>query len=729
MSDHDAALRTLCEACGVATGYHEISGRWIETPRAALVALLAALGVRAASAADCDAERERLERVRWQTLLEPVNLIEAGCGGPAAGLRLPDTRLDSSLRWRLGLESGESREGRVRVGDLPVSETHTIDGECVRVRWLHVGDPLPPGYHRLEIAPEWNEAPREALVVSAPVRCWRPDGFDDGARAWGLAVQLYALRSSRNWGIGDFGDLARLADFAAGQGADLIGLNPLHALFPEAPERASPYSPSSRCWLNPVYIEVEAVPEVRDDASIRARIGTPAFRERLAALRSGDLVDHAGVVAVKFEVLREAWRRFVHVELEPGAERGRAFLAFRARGGRELRLHALFEAIQARCHAENPSVCGWPAWPEPLRDPASPAVSTFESEHADEVGFREYLQWLAATQLAGVADHCAALGMRIGLYRDLAVSVDGGGSDAWIGRGLHALGIGIGAPPDDFNRQGQDWGLPPPVPERSRALGHAPFIRALRANMRAAGALRIDHVMQLMRLFWVPRGLGAAQGGYVGYPLDELAAIVALESHRNRCLVIGEDLGTVPDPVRRMMARRGVLAYRLLYFERAGDGGFRSAHAFERDALVAASTHDLPTLAGWWSGEDIGLREVLGLLPPEFPPERLRIERERDRQRLLVTVGRDLATIPALLEPALNAAIHAHLASSPCCLMTVQLEDLLASTGQANLPGTVDVHPNWRRRLPVAVEAIEAVPGVREILAAVAARRGRREGG
>lgn len=726
MSDPDAALKALCEACGVAVGYHEISGRWVETPRETLIHLLETLGVRVPGAGDFETALREFERGRWARMLEPVHLIEAGCGGPAIGLRLPETRLEEALQWRLMLESGEVRTGIRRVGDLPTSEEHRVDGVRHHVRWLHLGEPLPAGYHRLRVTQDGAAGDAlEALVVSAPVRCWRPDGFEGGARAWGLAVQLYALRSADDWGIGDFGTLARLADFAAARGADLIGLNPLHALFPDEPARASPYSPSSRCWLNPVYIDVEAVPDVRDDAALRQRITAQAFRDRLAALRATELIDPAGVLATKLEVLRLAWRRFVREELGAQTPRGQAFRAFQHEGGGALRRFALFEAIQSYRHAQDERTWGWPVWPEALRDPASPAVLGFESAHRDEVEFREYLQWLAAAQLAAVAAHCASLGMRIGLYRDLAVSVDPGGSDVWTGRAHYADDTGIGAPPDDFNRQGQDWGLPPPLPERLRELGHAPFVRALRANMRDAGALRIDHVMQLMRLFWVPRGRGAEAGGYVAYPLDELAAIVALESHRNRCMVIGEDLGTVPDPVRRMMDRRGMLAYRLLYFERDGTGEFLAADAFPPDALVAASTHDLPTLSAWWSGEDVALREVLGLLPPEFAAPRLLAERAQDRARLLRALGRDPSEADAPMHAGLSAAIHRHLASTPCCLMTVQLEDLLGVTSQANLPGTVDVHPNWRRRLPVTVEALGTLEDVRTVLDAVASQRGR----
>lgn len=328
------------------------------------------------------------------------------------------------------------------------------------------------------------------------------------------------------------------------------------------------------------------------------------------------------------------------------------------------------------------------------------------------------------------AARCRERGMAIGLYLDLAVSVDRSGSDAWSFPGCFAASASVGAPPDDFNLSGQDWGLPPLLPQALREHGHEPFVLALRANMRHAGALRIDHVMGLMRLYWVPRGAGARDGAYVHYPLDELLAIVKLESHRNRCIVVGEDLGTVPDAVREALATAGVLSYRLLYFQRDASGGFLPPQDYPRDALVAIGTHDLPTLAGWWQGRDIVLREGLGLFPDEATRDRHRSERALDRMRLLDALARAGrlpadADIEALAQNPLSAtlveAIHGWLAACPSRLMMVQPEDWLGVVEQNNLPGTVDEHPNWRRKLPLTVEALRA-DAAGAYLAAVLAR-------
>lgn len=725
MSDPDELLRRVCGALGISVGYHQICGRYVDTPRETLWALVAALGVRVDHPEALGGALVRIEVERWEQCVEPVVLMESDRDDQQVRVSVPKSHAGGHVSWRLTEESGAVVSGECALSSLPMSGENWIDGRGFEARMLAPGRRLPAGYHRIEVRID-GRAPREALVVSAPQRCWRPPEVETGGRAWGLSVQLHSLRSSRNWGIGDFGDLYALLGFAAQQGADLVGLNPLHALFGCDPERASPYSPSSRCWLNPLYIEIDAVPDVLEDAALRARIDHPDFQARLERLRSVELIDHRGVAAAKHDLLRAAWGSFMRRHLGHGTDRERAFRAFQASAGAGLRRFAQFEAIQGELHRRDPGVWGWPVWPEPLRDPGSDAVARFAQERLDEIEYHEYLQWIARLQFERVAHRCVELGMAIGLYADLAVSVDPGGSDTWGGQVHYALEFGVGAPPDDFNRTGQSWGLPPLHPVRLREAGYAPFVEALRANMRGAGAIRIDHVMSLMRLFWIPRGGQAAAGGYVGYRLDEMAAIVALESHRNGCAVIGEDLGTVPDEVRSMMWQRGLLAYRLLYFERYPNGDFRWHADFPRDALVSVGTHDLPPLAEWWTGKDVDVRDALGLLPPEHPAQRLRDERRLDRERLVRALGRDPDGANAPIGPDLAAAVHGYLASTPSVVMTVQMEDLLLLTDQANLPGTVDEHPNWRRKLPLPLDRLGDDPGLMQVVEAVASRRGLR---
>ncbi|MEO5698703.1 MAG: 4-alpha-glucanotransferase, partial [Burkholderiaceae bacterium] len=390
---------------------------------------------------------------------------------------------------------------------------------------------------------------------------------------------------------------------------------------------------------------------------------------------------------------------------------GSAFDRFRAEHGVSLRRHALFEALQAHLHGLDAAVWGWPVWPQAFRDPASQACADFEREQLEAVEFHEYLQWQADLQLGAAGKRAAALG--VGLYVDLAVSVDRAGAEAWGQQTLYAAGASVGAPPDEYNPNGQNWGLPPIAPTALRALAYAPFIETLRANMRHAGALRIDHVMALLRLYWIAPGAEASEGAYVHYPFDDLLGIIALESRRNQCLVIGEDLGTVPDEVRTKLAATGVLSYGVLFFERDAAGDFKAPSAYLRQSIAVASTHDLATLAGWWEGRDLELRQRLGLFPNLEAFEQQRLDRAADRVRLLQALERERLLPPGLgtdpgalpvLDAACMRAVHVYLARSPAQLVVAQLEDVLLAPDQVNLPGTTDAVPNWRRKLTLALE-------------------------
>ena len=706
---HDpAALQRLCARLGIATEYHDIWGHRHPVAPGNLSALLQAFGI--GPGADLQAAEQHLDLAAAMRPLPPVVAVRAGQADGSVTLRLAAGH--GEVHWRLEEEGGAVHEGRVPAIGLAGATPH---GGAAEVR-LPLEVALPPGYHRFSVA----GLPGHTCVVSAPARGWEPPALHDGGRTWGPAVQLYALRSPRNWGIGDFTDLATLVAQAAARGAGIVGLNPLHALFAHNPAHISPYSPSSRRHLNVLYIDVEAVTGWAECEQARRRVRSAEFQQRLARLRESPLVDYPGVAAAKFEILELLWAAFHERHLRhgggPASREGEAFVAFVRESGEPLRGHALFEALQASFHAADPQVWGWPVWPEPYRDPASAQVAAFEREHADRVGFHQFLQWQARMQLDRAARDARALGMAVGLYLDLAVSVDRAGSDAWDAQDVFALDAGVGAPPDDFNASGQAWGLPPLRPDRLRERGHDLFIEVLRANMRGVGALRIDHVMALMRLFWIPPGLTPREGAYVHYPLDEMLAIVALESARNRCLVIGEDLGTVAQEVREGLSRTGVLSYRLLYFERDHEGGFKAPAQYPRQALVAASTHDLPTLAGWWGSHDLQLRQSLGLFPDPALLERQLLERAQDRIRLLLAVQRegllDAGEVAAAAgcaspPPAVARAVQAWLARTPSAVMMVQLEDVLGMPEQANLPGTTDQHPNWRRKLALDLHAME----------------------
>lgn len=573
-----------------------------------------------------------------------------------------------------------------------------------------------------------------AAVPDAAPRCHLPVALESGSRLWGLTVQLYGVRSRRNWGIGDFTDLAALLEFTAAAGGDLVGLNPLHALFPDNPTHISPYSPSHRGFLNVLYIDVKAVPEFSACELVRRRVASPDFQQRLHALRAAEFVDYAGVAAAKFAVLREL---FAHFRTAGGA-RQEAFAAWRRAQGDALENHARFEALQAHFRAQDAQVWGWPAWPAEYRDPASPAVAAFAAAHAEAVAWHAWLQWLADEQLAACAARARALGMAVGLYRDLAVGANPGGSEVWGWQEMFATGrdgAHAGAPPDEINLMGQDWGLPPFIPHRLASADFAPFAAILRANMRHAGALRIDHVMGLMRLFWVPGDMPASEGAYVHYPFEAMLGHVVAASRAASCLVIGEDLGTVPDGFRARLCDAGVLSYHPLIFEREPDGQFRLPAKIATQALVAVGTHDLPTLRGFWQGEDIDERIRLMLFPNDALRQRVATERDWDRGRLLWALERENLLPPgtdkdpaAMAEISVEtvAAIHAFLARAPSQLLVVQPEDMLGVLEQPNLPGTLeDQHPNWQRKLPLPIEDWAGDARVAAVLAAVKQERPR----
>ena len=734
------ALRRLGQMHCIARDYFDIWGTRHEVSEASLRALLGALGVRAGTPREVDDAIRVHEFAHWRAVLPTAIVVRDAAAPWTVRLNLPaDT---PALGWCITEEDGTRHEGGFDPATLQAAESVELEGERFAARDFTLTPGLPCGYHRLAILRD-GAALAEAAFIVVPERCDRPAAGEGEQRGWGAAAQLYALRSKRNWGIGDFTDLATLLRQWGSQGAGVVGVNPLHALFPHNPEHASPYSPSSRCFLDVLYLDVEAVADFRDCAEALAHARSSEFQARIEALREARFVDYAGVAAVKLPMLERCFAHFRTRHLASGTARARAFRAYEAAHGPALRRHALFEALQEHFHSENAQVWGWPVWPEAYRDPASAEVARFAESHAERVEFYEYLQWQAELQLAAIGRLSLDLRLGVGLYEDLAVSVDRGGAEAWANQDLYALEASVGAPPDDFNLRGQDWGLPPLAPERLRAAAYAPFVATLRANMHHSGALRIDHVMGLARLFWVPRGGEPRDGAYVHYPFDDLLGIVALESQRNRCMVIGEDLGTVPDEVRAALARIGVLSYRVLLFERQPSGEFKSPAEYPADALVTASTHDLPPLAGYWEGCDLATREALGQFPSEESRQGQAAARVQDRARLLRALeregllpeGTDPAALPEMT-PALLCQLQAYLARSPARVLVVQLEDVIGAREQVNLPGTTAEHPNWRRKLPLPLELWPAEERFTELARTLAqlrpqarARRVRRDAG
>ncbi|GLR85063.1 4-alpha-glucanotransferase [Bradyrhizobium iriomotense] len=537
-------------------------------------------------------------------------------------------------------------------------------------------DNLPSGYHRLKLV-DASGAAEEAPLIVAPERAFTGD-FD---RSWLLAVQLYSVRSARNWGIGDFTDLADLVALAQELGADGVGLNPLHVLFDDRPSDCSPYSPNSRLFLNPLYIDVEKIPEFSSDL-------LPDARATAASLREGDRVRYREAGPLKWRGLRAAFDAF---KAKAGLGRRQAFDAFRLERGSLLSRFACFEVLRHRFTGRP-----WWEWPSEWQRPDETKCAELRAgpDH-DEVEFVEFVQWTADWQLAAARELAGRLGMKVGLYLDVAVGVQSDGFDAWNEQGAISRHLAVGAPPDVLNTVGQDWGLAGFNAGGLEAQSFVPFADMLAASMRHAGAIRLDHVLGLKRLYLVPRGFKPDNGAYVQMPFEALLAAVARESAAHKCIVIGEDLGTVPEGFRETMQDWGIWSYLVMMFERDDAGRFRNLDHYRSNALVTLNTHDLCTYAGWRSFSDLKMKLSLGLDPGE---------NEEARWHALGMLD-EILRFNSIQANDLYSVLD-FLSRTPSRLLAVSLEDLLGVVDQPNIPGTIDEHPNWRQRLPVALDKI-----------------------
>ncbi|HYC02097.1 MAG TPA: malto-oligosyltrehalose trehalohydrolase [Azospirillaceae bacterium] len=691
-------LTRLAEVVGIEASYSNAQGEDVRTPPETQSLLLAAMGIRAETPEQAAEAFAALERREWGRPLSPASVVRVDT--PTVLVTLPAETW--SVAWRVALEEGGERAGRAAFAELQLKGSREIDGRRLECRVLPLPEGLPWGYHRIEV--DGGEGAFGARLIVTPGRCWLPDRLRDGGRLWGLAAQLYTVRSRNDWGIGDFGSLRDLVQMGGRLGAELISLNPLHALFPDNPEHASPYSPASRLLLNPLYIDVTGMPEFAGCPEAQELVSSRDFQRGLTAARAAKLVDYTAVSDLKMQALGALYHA-CRGSTDPA--RWQAFEAFRREGGEALERGCLFLALRQHFATQDPAKADWRRWPKPFQDPRSPAVAKFAKENRDRVDFLVWLQWAADDQLGRAAEASREAGMEIGLYRDLAVGADRAGAEVWAEPSAVVSGAQVGAPPDIFNPAGQNWGLPPLHPTALREQGYRSFIELLRANMRHAGALRIDHVMALQHLYWIPEGRPASEGAYVAYPMDDMVGILALESQRQRCLVVGEDLGTVPPGFREKMAEADVLSYRVVFFEQdMSKGDYAAPTDYPALALAMAGTHDLPTLRGWWNGTDIALKDRLGLLPGEGERQKQDRLRARDRVKLIQAMRAEglLAEGEEKDVGALVRATHAFLARSAAGIALVQLDDVTGEDDPVNLPGTDREHPNWRRKLSRPLE-------------------------
>jgi 4-alpha-glucanotransferase len=722
----DSLLDQLARQRGIGDAYHNWRGDLVWVGSGTKRAILQAMGLPTDDAAAVERALQERDAERWRALLPPVAVVHPGRRGVVIAVPAPGPA--DVLHWRVTLAGGAVESGTARLAELREIESRELEGRGVSRRELPLPATLEHGYHVLQVD-STSGARAECALIVAPTACFEPQALREGRRLWGVAVQLYTLRSQQNWGIGDFADLAEVVRQCSRHGAAFIGLNPLHALFPGNPWQFSPYSPSSRHFLNVMYIAVERVAEFAACSAARARVAQPEFQAELARLRATPVVDYPGVARAKLPVLKMLYAQFRAEQAAGPTPRGQRFRDYLAERGESLRRHALHDALDEHLRAEDGSRWGWPVWPGDFRDPAGPGVAAFEQQHPAEVEFHAWLQWLADAQLGEAQALARELGMPIGLYGDYAVGVNPSGSETWSDQALYRKGAGVGAPPDALALKGQDWGIPPQDPNVLAAEQYRPFRHLVAANMRHFGALRLDHVMALFRQWWVPVGLGSTEGGYVHYPVDDLMSVLALESERHGCLVVGEDLGTVPPEMSQAMAERAVYSYRVLLFEKHADGRFKAPGEYPRRAIATITTHDLPTLNGYWSASDVALRQRLELYPSEDMRQQVLAERVRDRHALLEALaGQGLAVqgcdgSESSYGAALSRAIHDYLARTASALVVLQAEDLIGMPDPVNVPGTSDEHANWQRKMAADLRELFADPSVTALLRQVGQSR------
>jgi 4-alpha-glucanotransferase len=714
--DYDAALHRALELCGVHPDYWDIFGHQRYAPQQTKIAILSALGI------DCTSQ-QTLEQSIDARLLSVVSRVLPPCAVVGAAgtveLHVPIENQCDCLQTKVHWEDGAVTAAEIWLGDL----TRTGEIESGRRRWVRMAIPvsvlckgeLRLGYHRVTSYLCDHES--EMWLIGTPDRAWIPPALENGGKSAGLGVQLYGIRNQRNWGCGDFTDLRDVAQWAAALGASFIALNPLHAIHNRRPFNTSPYLPFSLLYRNFLYLDVESLPEFLECPRLQCAFHSPEVQAELSSLRDSDLVDYEGVAALKLRFLRYAFLYGIRHNIIDRA----ALARWIESEGEGLTRFATYCALDEHLHRRDPELWIFSQWPKEYQHPDSPAVAEFRRKHARNIEFYCYLQWRIDQQASQAQAGVRAAGVSIGLYHDLPLATDRYGCELWGHREYYVSGCRVGSPPDDFSPKGQDWGFPPPDREHHRASGYRHYVATIRAAVRHGGALRIDHVMRLFRLYWIPDAVDASCGAYVGDNWEDLIRILALESVRRQFLVVGEDLGTVEPWVRDALGRFRILSYRLLYFERGEWGRFKRPHEYPQQALVSTTTHDLATLAGFWSGADIEARRNAGVLD-DAGYHNSKAGRENDKQRLIEAL-RETQLLPdgdfRQWSDQLRDACLGYLAQSPAMLLAINHEDLSGEPLQQNLPGTTGQYPNWSRKMtrsPAEMAAAPATASTRQLL-------------
>lgn len=686
----------LAELSGILPGYYDIKGNYHPASTRTKIALLQAMGY------DLNNPSAAIESIKfypWLDIIEPVHIFSI-----SESIRIPlyipvKDGKDKRIGIKLSLfdEKGRRLED-LMLKDFIIQAERLIDNKRYIKIEYEQRELRQIGYFNIEILiehpePEINGLKKNSKIIIAPQRAYLPSELEK-KRCWGLSVNLYSLRSSDNWGCGDFGDLKRLIPWLSRLGAAFIAINPLHVLQNTIPFGISPYSPLSRLYKNFIYLNISDIWPADNE-----------LKREILKLKDEKLIDYEKIASLKLGALMKAFKSFLERDYKKNTSLAEEFKRYVLTESEDLKLFSTYMALSEKFQTTD-----WQRWPEQYRDPEGPSVKKFVEENKDDILFFQYIQWLIDSQHSEVYKRCRQVGLSIGLYHDLAIGAVKESFDVWANKGLFCLDLALGAPPDDFSPDGQNWGFPPINPVKLRQRGYDLFIKTLRKNMQYAGALRIDHALGLFRQFWIPQGEKASEGAYVSFPWEDLLRIITLESVRNKTIIIAEDLGTVGENVRESLKNYGMLSYRLFYFERNyPDPSFLEPSKYPELSLSAITTHDLPTIYGFWKGVDIEQRKGLG----KYPDERTYIiqmeERQRDRSLIIEALKREGVldkdfVIPEEMTEELCLAIYNYLARTPSKIVLVSLDDIIGAINQQNMPGTVDAYPNWRQKTIITLE-------------------------
>lgn len=734
---YNQIIDKLAASYGIEPEYRDNWGRVHRTSSETKQSILKAMGLNVDTKAQANEAWRAGEEGKWLRMAEPTIVATLSIQPKELIFQIPRRAQGTSpdtatkgLEVSLEVIDEDSVVQRFTFThkDLSFYETRQVDNSIYE-RW---GLPFPQlqalGYYRfhLSVRTEAQQRSQTTFVAICPDKAYLPPSLQGDGRVAGIAISLYGVRSKRNWGVGDFGDLKEIVDWVAEDlHGSIVGLNPLHAIFNRRPFNTSPYLPISRFYRNFIYLDIPAMKDYQDSFKARVLVNAPKTQRLLSKLRASETVQYEQVATLKEKVLKEVFQAFLERHWnkpERKTDHQKKFENYIEREGLLLDNFATFCALDSAIHSRDPQVWTWPQWPPEYQRPDCKAVKQFRQEHWQEVLFYKYVQWQIEDQLSEIQSLARNRGMCIGLYHDLSLAIDRSGGDSWAYQDFFVPGIHVGAPPDAFSLHGQNWGFPPPNMEKFRENDYYLFVKEIQKNCAFGGALRIDHVMRLFRLYCIPDGEPPKKGAYLSQPFEDLLSILALESIRNEVVIIGEDLGTVPLYIRDRLEEKNIFSYRLLYFEKDDEQNFVRYHDYPELALVTIATHDLPTLAGFWIHRDIEVRKEAGMFAKQQAVINAAAEREEDKQKLLACLqdmdllfadsNRGARTYPEVTREVHNAVIG-FLALTPAKLFVLSQDDLFKEKDQQNFPGTTAEYPNWSLKMKYTVEQLRKDPSAR----------------